>query len=111
MNIKTVKIILITGASLLLLGAAAFAIMSSRLSALNDELTDVMRSPAIQGDYHLDQIYTLTTERDLVASRIPWAIGTAFIGGMMLASGAILYRMAPRNGHESAHDASMPPPQ
>lgn len=86
MRSGTVLVILSLGGVLLVSGIAAFLMTSSRLSEVNGEIAKILPN-----DYNkLDTLNTLMMERDILASRIPWAIGAAFVGGICLAFGAYL---------------------
>jgi hypothetical protein len=86
MKSRTVNIILCLGGILLMSGLVAFLAVSSRLTQVNGEIENLMQAPNPQHD----RIWAATQERDILASRMPWAIGTAFIGGICGASGAFL---------------------
>jgi uncharacterized membrane protein YphA (DoxX/SURF4 family) len=86
MKNKSFTILLVFGAVLIMSGAGAFLTMSSQLSDVNREIAKILPT-----EYNkLDTLNTLMMERDILASRIPWAIVAAIIGGICLASGAVL---------------------
>jgi hypothetical protein len=90
MKSKTVTIILCFGGVLLISGMVAFLMTSSRLTEVNKELAEFTPKNSEEAHYQYNTLDALTMERDALAGRIPWVIGTICIGGICLASGAFL---------------------
>lgn len=85
MNKKHIIILFIVGLVLLVIGAVSTYQMDRRLSEVNGQLSKE------GGSFYSypDQRNAAEMERDTLAQRIPWAIGTLIVGGVLMAAGPL----------------------